>query len=333
MSNIAPALLSFAIMTALGATIAPAPVHADQARTFVSAATGNDAGGTNVDCLRLSPCKTFAQAAAHTLANGEITVLDPGSYGAVTITQNISIINDGVGEAGILVSGGNVGVTVTAPGAAVTLRGLTIKGIGFGGGDGIVVNAAAALNVENCTIRNLDGNSAGHGILVTPSSGTVVMTIANTTITDNAATGVFVFPTGSASVVGTLSNVGLHSIGQIGLALLGGNSSGTMHFTVTDSAVTNSGAPGSGGGITVGAGNGVGGVAELHLERSAVANNPGTGILAINPTATVHISESAVVGNGVGWQANFGGQIFTYLDNLVSDNGSNPGPVSSASKN
>src|SRR5215472_9793769 len=96
-----------------------APAHAQQARSFVSG-LGNDGNAPN--CVRTAPCRTFQVAHDNTLANGEITVLDPGSYGAVTINRTISIINDGVGEAGTLVSGGGTGITVNAPvDAAVTL--------------------------------------------------------------------------------------------------------------------------------------------------------------------------------------------------------------------
>jgi len=145
-----------------------APAQAQLARTFVSS-LGNDAN----DCGRATPCRTFQRAHDQALALGEITVLDPGGYGAVTITKNISIINDGVGEAGVLVSGAGTAITVNAPaGAAVTLRGLTIKGIGFGGGNGIQFNSGAALNIENCTIRNLNGTSVGNGIIIqAPSTG------------------------------------------------------------------------------------------------------------------------------------------------------------------
>src|SRR5207302_3494871 len=78
------------VVLALGLQVAPA--HAQLARTFVSAATGNDVN----DCNRLTPCRTFQSAHDKTFANGEITVLDPGGYGAVTITKTISIVNDGV---------------------------------------------------------------------------------------------------------------------------------------------------------------------------------------------------------------------------------------------
>src|SRR5262244_3899254 len=124
--------LFVASVLALGPQAASAQTQL--ARTFVSSEIGNDAN----NCDRLAPCRTFQRAHDNSLPLGEITVLDPGGYGAITITKNISIINDGVGEAGILVSGGLVGITISAgPTGRVSLRGLTIKGIGFGGGNGI----------------------------------------------------------------------------------------------------------------------------------------------------------------------------------------------------
>ena len=131
--------------------------QAQLARTFVSAATGNDAN----DCNRLTPCRTFQHAHDQTLANGEITVLDPGGYGAVMIDKAISIINDGVGEAGMLVSGGSAGVLVNAgAGESVSVRGLTVKGIGgFGVDNGIVFNSGGSFSVENCVVRDIQFGS------------------------------------------------------------------------------------------------------------------------------------------------------------------------------
>src|SRR5215813_10330061 len=151
------------LLTVLAFAFLAAPAQAQLARTFVSAASGNDAN----DCNRLTPCRTFQAAHDKTLSIGEITVLDPGGYGAVTITKSISIINDGVGEAGVLVSGGANGITIAASALdAISLRGLTIKGIGFGGGNGIVFNSGKSLTVEHCAIRNLTGfGSTGQGIV------------------------------------------------------------------------------------------------------------------------------------------------------------------------
>src|SRR5215470_10395168 len=81
---------SFIILLPLALSVIAAPARAQLARTYVSAASGNDAN-------RLTPCRTFQAAHDKTLAKGEITVLDPGGYGAVTIGKTITITNDGVG--------------------------------------------------------------------------------------------------------------------------------------------------------------------------------------------------------------------------------------------
>jgi len=60
-------------LLALGLHISPA--EAQLARTFVSS-FGNDSNG----CNRMTPCRTFQRAHDNILANGEITVLDPGGY-------------------------------------------------------------------------------------------------------------------------------------------------------------------------------------------------------------------------------------------------------------
>src|SRR5262249_50037871 len=104
--------------------LAAVPAQAQLSRTFVSAASGNDAN----NCDRATPCRTFQGAHDKTNPDGEITVLDSGGYGAVTITKSISIVNDGAGEASILVSGGVTGITINGgPAAYVNLRGLTVQ--------------------------------------------------------------------------------------------------------------------------------------------------------------------------------------------------------------
>src|SRR5436853_1680028 len=60
--------------------------HAQATRTWVSG-VGDDVN----PCSRTAPCKTFAGAISKTAVNGEINCLDPGGFGAVTITKSISI--------------------------------------------------------------------------------------------------------------------------------------------------------------------------------------------------------------------------------------------------
>src|SRR5215471_7877015 len=66
--------------------LASSPASAQASRTWVSG-VGDDAN----PCSRIAPCKTFAGAISKTAPNGEINCLDPGGFGAVTITKSITI--------------------------------------------------------------------------------------------------------------------------------------------------------------------------------------------------------------------------------------------------
>src|SRR6185312_2884503 len=100
--------------------------NAQATRTWVSG-VGDDAN----PCSRTAPCKTFAGAISKTAAGGEINVLDPGGFGALTITKSISIFADGV-EAGVLVSGTNGIIINAGVNDVVYLHGLSFDGLGTG---------------------------------------------------------------------------------------------------------------------------------------------------------------------------------------------------------
>src|SRR5436853_5978566 len=90
--------------------------QAQATRTWVSG-VGDDAN----PCSRTAPCKTFAGAISKTAAGGEISVLDPGGFGAVTITKSITINGDGT-LGGLLASTVSVIVINAGPYAVVSLR-------------------------------------------------------------------------------------------------------------------------------------------------------------------------------------------------------------------
>src|SRR5262249_2275183 len=136
-----------------------------------------------------TPCRTFQAAHDKTFTNGEITVLDTGGYGALTITKSISVVSE-VGEASILVSGGTTGLTVNAGSADyVNLRGVTIQWIGFGGGAGLRFNSGFALTMTNCVVRN----HTGVGVGLFPGGGSQ-FTITDTLVSDNGDVGIVVGP-------------------------------------------------------------------------------------------------------------------------------------------
>src|SRR5262245_62730777 len=88
-------------------------------RVFV-AAQGSDAN----PCTFAQPCRTFQHAHNVVAAGGEIDVLDPAGYGALTITKSISI--QGHGFSGMTVVSGN-GITINAGATdSVSLNGLLI---------------------------------------------------------------------------------------------------------------------------------------------------------------------------------------------------------------
>ncbi len=144
-------LLLALIPAMIAAILFSGPANAQATRTWVSG-VGDDAN----PCSRTAPCKTFAGAISKTAAGGEINVLDPGGFGAVTITKSISILSQF--EAGVLVSGTN-GIVVNAPAATdkVLLEGLDIEGLGTGL-DGVKMIGGGKLVIRKCSIRNFTGN-------------------------------------------------------------------------------------------------------------------------------------------------------------------------------
>src|SRR5450631_1958835 len=113
-------IAAFAVGLTFAGVLYAAPAQAQNARSFVSG-HGSDAAA----CTLASPCRTLAAAFAVTNASGEIDVLDPAGYGALTINKAISIVNDGVGTAGVIVPSAGTGITINAGSSdAVSLRGL-----------------------------------------------------------------------------------------------------------------------------------------------------------------------------------------------------------------
>src|SRR6058998_444119 len=121
--------VKFVALPLVCATFYVGPAHAQATRTWVSG-VGDDAN----PCSRTAPCKTFAGAISKTAAGGEINCLDPGGYGAVTITKSMTI--KCYYTLGSVLASGTNGINVNdsatvSPGTIkVTLRGLDITGAG-----------------------------------------------------------------------------------------------------------------------------------------------------------------------------------------------------------
>jgi hypothetical protein len=243
--------------------LAAAPASAQATRTWVSG-VGDDVN----PCSRTAPCKTFAGAISKTAINGEINCLDPGGYGAVTITKSITI--DCTGTFGSILNSGTNGVIVNATNAGgtdplriVRLRGLSINGSGNGtrsGIRGVSILSALQVHIEDVRIDN----QTQQGIAdVRTNAGTLF--VSKTTIRNNGIAGM-----GLASSGGTL-NVTLDNV------LLEGNAIG----------------------IASGAAN-----INVLIKQSMVSGNATNGVQADGGQITVE--GSAISSNNVGVQANSG---------------------------
>jgi hypothetical protein len=321
-------LLAVAVVAAVGLA---SPASAQATRTWISG-VGDDVN----PCSRTAPCKTFAGAISKTAAGGEIDTLDPGGFGAVTVTKAITLADEGAGEAGILVAGTN-GITVncaTDPNCSVVVRGLVIDGgpPGSNSLNGIRFVAGRSLTIENCTIRNFTGGAPnGYGVSFQPSaSQTHYLTIMHSTISTSGAVGsnngagVLIQPSGSATVHASI-DTSVITVNNLGVRVDGSNmSGGAITVSVTNTNATNN------------TNAGIAAVSAASFPVTVTVNNTtvtgnGTGLNANGPaTVALRVGGSVVTGNTVGYKQQAAAVLSSYGNNLISDNGGNVGTLSTS---
>jgi hypothetical protein len=287
-------------------------------RVFV-AAQGSDAN----PCSFALPCRTFQHAHDTVAAGGEVDVLDPAGYGALTITKAISI--QGHGFSGISVGSGLIGILINA-GAndAINLNGLLIEGSGTGA-TGIRFNSGKSLVVENCVVRNLTQNGLA---FVSTAASLQTLSASASFFTDNAGTGILIQTHGTGAVTAAVDHVGLYDNGTSGLTADGNAGTGALNVAVRDSiAAHGSGVGTTGFAVQSGAGQSP---STLILTRAKATGN-NIGISATGTQATLWLAQSTVTGNVNGY-TNTSAAIRSYGDNAIDDNGSNVGSLSSATK-
>jgi len=172
-----PALYLLAIV---GTTIV-IPAQAGVQRAFVASYGLNS--NTSFNCDVAHPCRQFLAAVTVVDPDGEVVALDTAAYGAVTITQSISLTAAPGAYAGITAFTGANGVTIATPGVNVVLRGLTINS--QGGDAGILMTAGAKLSIENCIISNFSifpSDFLQYGVLVETAA---TVRIVDTLVRDN----------------------------------------------------------------------------------------------------------------------------------------------------
>jgi hypothetical protein len=303
MTHLRTALKGFALLAFIFAVSSAAQAQAT--RTWVSG-VGDDAN----PCSRTAPCKTFAGAISKTFIGGEIDALDPGGFGAITITKSITI-DGGSAFASILASGTNgvnvnIAVNANDPNRRVTLRRLSINGTGASGSVGTATGVkginfiqGSSVFVENCYIANF----TQEGINVNLAATAGYLSVKDTNI-NHCATGISL-QTSTGFVLGTADRVRLEKMTGNGLTV--GNHG---HFSIKDSYVMFNG----GDGLSMTA------IADgtLNVESCMVSHN-NVGIRNGAAGSFVRLSNTAVIENTTGL-ASAGGTIQSHGNNAISGN-------------
>jgi hypothetical protein len=311
---------------ALAATLPAMPAQAQSNHTFVSAA-----GSDSNNCASVTtPCRHFANAYAVTAPNGEIDVLDPANYGALTITGPVSI--EGHGWASIAAVSGSPAITINAnTGDKINIIGVVLDGIAIANTNGIAFNSGGTLTVRDSVIRNFSND----GILVdTDTSNPTHVFVSNTLVSDNGGDGINFSSGGTGATAGILSHVEMAN--NVGNGLTVTNASGpvsSVNVTVSDSVSTNNAADGIAATPTGGA------TMQIMVRNSTIANNSLNGLEANDHNAgiltqggaTIRVTRSTITGNGAGWFIGNSGSVVSYGDNNIDGNTSvntePPGPL------
>ena len=291
----------------MGASIA----NAQATRTWVSG-VGDDVN----PCSRTAPCKTYAGAISKTARNGEISTLDPGGFGAVTITKSITINGGGAGQGyGSILAALTNGVIINITDAADTHKTVRLDWLNINGAstglDGIRFIAGTALFVENTVIDGFTGD----GIDLTASTQAINQLHMRNVSIRNVATGININNSGTNATQLTMDNCSISKAtnglsagngtrGQIFKSSFhsctGSGITATEGASATDFAVADSSITANGTGINTGAG------AEVLIARTNITGN-GT---SIGLAGTVHSGGNNTIGrNGTNNAPN--GTVFT----------------------
>lgn len=272
---------------------------AQATRTWVSG-VGDDVN----PCSRTAPCKTFAGAISKTAEDGEISCLDPGGYGAVTITKSITI--DCTGTLGSILGAGTNGVIVSITNAADTRKAVVLRGISIHGAatglNGVRVLAANSVVLDNVVINGF----SNHGVSVEVSTGSTKLVVDHTKIYNNGGHGINFYSPASTTLSVNDSALTNNTGNGLNLAFV-------SRATIKDSTVT---------------GNGVGLLAystELAVSNCIISNNA-IGVQALSG-GNIRLSGDSVTSNTTGISVS-GGSVISSGNNMISGNNSNGAPTS-----
>jgi hypothetical protein len=268
---------------------------AQATRTWVSG-VGDDAN----PCSRTAPCKTFAGAISKTANGGEINCLDPGGFGAVTITKSIKIDCGGF-PGGILASLVNGIIINATANDTVYIRNLEIHGSYATASAGI--NGIRYLSAKNVFLENvhISGFSTNCVDMQTGSTNGK-LAITNSTFNNCGTNGIKVLTNTTFTGIVDITNSRLWN------ATNGISAENGSRITVRNSDISLM----SGFGVLQSSPAGGGGNV-VAIDSSTMASN-GTALKGI-AGSFIGAFRNVFTGNGLVYNAN-GGNINTGSDNI-----------------
>jgi hypothetical protein len=293
---------SKSLFLAMALTVGATAAHAQATRTWVSG-VGDDVN----PCSRTAPCKTWAGAISKTASGGIIDALDPGGFGAVTVTKPITLEGNGT-LASILSSGVN-GVIVNITSGTnrnVVLRNILIDGSGVTlGTNGVRFIAGDGLLIDNCSLKAFSGSAVDFE----NDLGTGRLIIHNSVISQAATNGVLVKPlAGATAARATIEGSNISLCGQ------GVRAEDKSDVTVYHSVISNN----TGGGVFSfsAAANGT----VIVVDHSEASHNGGSGLRTSGANAIMRVSDTVIVGNQTGVDHAGGGTLESFLNNVFTLN-------------
>lgn len=271
-------VLAVAIFALTFASVA----QAQATRTWVSG-VGDDAN----PCSRTAPCKTYAGAISKTARDGEISTLDPGGYGQVTITKSITINGGGTGAGygSILATGFTQAVLINITDAADTRKSVRLDWLNLNGSStgihGIRMLAGNALHVENTIIDGFTTN----GIVLdyTAANMAVQLSVHNTTIRNITGSGIRTNMVNGGRITTAISNV------QITRCTLGIDQANATFGYIYDTVIS----LGTNGAQTAEPTSG----SVMNMYNVTISNNSGVGITVLGGSRA-RIARCNIMQNG-----------------------------------
>jgi hypothetical protein len=295
--------LKIAAITLLIASMATI-ASAQATRTWVSG-VGDDVN----PCSRTAPCKTWAGAISKTADNGEIDAIDPGGFGTVTITKNLTI--DGGGTFASILAAGTNGINVNdsayvgGPNTIhVVLRNLSIDGA-LTGVTGINITSAKQVLIENLIINNFSVS----GIKWTAPGTAGQLHVHDTTVKRTVGVGIAMEPGGAGVLKASLDNVRINGCGNSAITA-GNNTRATVHnCNFSENA--------AGAGVT-----GLAATSFIDVHDSVLSNNAFGVFAGSTGASTIRLQNSTITNNTTsGIDINFAGsQVICYTNNVIEDN-------------